>query len=101
MEKNRIRDPGLTARIRNTGLRTRTLVIVDGERHVLLLHQLCLRHRIVLDTEQRDVCMHCALQGPSVFKAVLGIRVRMFLGFPDPLVRGTDPAPDPDYSLFS
>ena len=33
--------------------------------------------------------------------AVLGIRIRMFLGLsdPDPLVRGTDPAPDP--SLFS
>jgi hypothetical protein len=26
-------------------------------------------------------------------------RIRMFLGHPDPLVRGTDPAPDP--SLFS
>jgi hypothetical protein len=37
-------------------------------------------------------------------KAVLGIRmrrIRMFLGLldPDPLVRGTDPDPDP--SLFS
>jgi hypothetical protein len=38
--------------------------------------------------------------------SVLGIRnririrrIRMFLGHPDPLVRGTDPAPDP--SLFS
>ncbi len=34
------------------------------------------------------------------FRAVLGIRIRMFLGLqdPDPLVRGADPAPDP--SLF-
>jgi hypothetical protein len=31
-------------------------------------------------------------------KAVLGIRIRRFLGLPDPdpLVRGTDPAPDLD-----
>ncbi len=44
------------------------------------------------------------------FISVLGIRIRnrirrirMFLGHPDPLVRGTDPAPDtaPDPSLFS
>jgi hypothetical protein len=36
---------------------------------------------------------------------VLGIRIRMFFGLPDPdpLVRGTDPNPDsaPDPSLFS
>ncbi len=34
-------------------------------------------------------------------KVVLGIRIRMFLGLPepDPLVRGTDPDPDP--SIFS
>jgi hypothetical protein len=41
------------------------------------------------------------------FQAVLGIRIHMFLGLPDPdpLVTGTDPdpAPDPalDPSLFS
>ncbi len=31
------------------------------------------------------------------YKSVLGIRLRMFLGLldPDPLVRGTDPAPNP------
>ncbi len=36
------------------------------------------------------------------FYTVLGIRIRMFLGLPDPapLVRGTDPDPDPDPSLF-
>jgi hypothetical protein len=28
-------------------------------------------------------------------------RIRMFLGLPDPLVRGTDPDPDLDPSLFS
>ncbi len=35
--------------------------------------------------------------------AVLGIRIRMFLGLPDPdsLVRGKDPDPAPDPSLFS
>ncbi len=37
--------------------------------------------------------------------AVLGIRIRMFLGLPDsgpdPLVRGTDPDPATDPSLFS
>jgi len=36
--------------------------------------------------------------------AVLGIRIRMFLGLqdpdPDPLVRNADPNPDPDPSLF-
>jgi hypothetical protein len=34
---------------------------------------------------------------------VLGIRIRMFLGLPDPdpLVRGADPDPAPDPSLFS
>jgi hypothetical protein len=32
-------------------------------------------------------------------EAVLGIRIR--LSDPDPLVRGTDLAPDPDPSLFS
>jgi hypothetical protein len=36
-------------------------------------------------------------------KPVLGIRIRMFLGLPDPdpLVRGMDPDPAPDPSLFS
>ncbi len=31
------------------------------------------------------------------YRAVLGIRIRMFLGLPnlDPIVNGTDPAPDP------
>jgi hypothetical protein len=43
----------------------------------------------------------CVLQGSGIRKAVLGIRIRMFLGLanPGPLVRGT--APDPDPSLFS
>ncbi len=38
---------------------------------------------------------------PSLYLPVLGIRIRMFLGLQDPypLVRGTDPAPDP--SLFA
>jgi hypothetical protein len=38
-----------------------------------------------------------------VFFAVLVVRIRMFLGLsdPDPLVRGTDPYPTPDPSLFS
>jgi hypothetical protein len=42
-----------------------------------------------------------------LFCAVLGIRIRMFLGLPDPdqLLRGMDldpaPDPDPDPSLFS
>ena len=33
----------------------------------------------------------------SSYRAVLGIRIRMFLGLPDldPIVKGTDPAPDP------
>jgi hypothetical protein len=40
------------------------------------------------------------------FGTVLGIRIRrtrMLLGLPDPdpLVRGMDPAPDPEPSLFS
>jgi hypothetical protein len=37
------------------------------------------------------------------FYSVLGIRIRrirMFLGHPDPLVRGMDPDPAPDPSLF-
>ncbi len=38
-------------------------------------------------------------------RAVLGIRIRMFLGIQDPdqdpLVRGTEPDPDKDPSLFS
>jgi|694.fasta_scaffold136691_2 hypothetical protein len=36
-------------------------------------------------------------------KAVLGIRIRMYLGLPDPdpLGRGKAPALDPDPSLFS
>jgi hypothetical protein len=41
----------------------------------------------------------------SLFQAVMGIRIRrisMFLDLrdPDPLGRGTDPAPAPDPSLF-
>jgi hypothetical protein len=46
------------------------------------------------DVEVEEVLIH--------LNAVLKIRIRMFLGLqdpdPDPLVRGTDPAPDP--SLF-
>ncbi len=36
-------------------------------------------------------------------RPVLGIRIRQFLGLPDPdpLVRGTDPYPAPDPTLFS
>ena len=36
-------------------------------------------------------------------KPVLGIRIRMFLGLPDPdpLVRGANPDPTPDPSFFS
>jgi hypothetical protein len=41
----------------------------------------------------------------KAWNAVLGIRIRMFLDLldpdPDPLVRGTDPNPVPDPSLFS
>jgi hypothetical protein len=40
----------------------------------------------------------------SFFKAVFRIRIHMFLGLqdpdPDPLVRGMDPAPAPDPSIF-
>jgi hypothetical protein len=41
-------------------------------------------------------------QEPHGFSAVLGIRIRMFLGLPDPdpTVRGKDPAPAPDPFLF-
>ncbi len=48
-----------------------------------------------------DTIFACILQY-LLLQSVLRIRIRMFLGLsePDPLVRGTDPAPDPDPSII-
>jgi hypothetical protein len=55
------------------------------------------------DPVQNQVRLTAQTRGSYLNKAVLGIRlrIRMFLGLqgPDPLVKGTDPDPDP--SLFS
>ncbi len=54
----------------------------------------------------RKKMIRSVLTNVERFGTVLGIRIhrtRMFLGLPDPdpLVRGMDPAPDPEPSLFS
>jgi hypothetical protein len=52
----------------------------------------------------RKKVIRSVLTNVERFGTVLGIRIRrtrMFLGLPDPLVRGMDPAPDPEPSLFS
>jgi hypothetical protein len=58
-----------------------------------------LDHWAVLPVPHHGGLNHFPEREGKSFSELFGIRIRMFLGLPDPLVTGMDPAPDPDPSL--